>query len=915
MQTASLAPFKYTDYQNIGTSRFYCDYEINASDGNFRAALFPTIKSDYKFDAEKRDRSYIVKPSKFYMQSYGLVNFLVESEINLNARYAKPELKDQFYNTVSDKLDWVQEHYLSIKEPNTFFYNDIYSYQVNKSIGRTLPSNYNKKESDIQQDSENGVIYSNVDSDENSFYDPWLIYKEYNFKELKKKYGKLIQLKGVESDNILARFENGQLIFNTADLLTSQNNAIVVESGNGSVFDKRPQELRFTDLGFQGTQHSDMVSTPYGHFTVDAKRGQVFLADKVISDVIGDKDSGMKSWFREQLPFKILKQFPQIDIDNKFKGIGLSMGYDNRFDRIFLTKKDYISKGNPCLAYDDKIGFYNSCLPICPTGYTLNPTTNNCEKTTTTTACQTGFTYNPLTNLCEKTATCEDSLDIAFIIDATASQAGVINNIKNNIITQIVPAIVTKFGTNYRLGLVSVKDRRENGQALFDILQPLQLTNQTSFSAQISTMVAEGGFGAPEPTDSAIKAVLNNTQAIDRGGNLLGGNTIGVFRANAAKIIILVTDETPSGLDDIYAYTDWVESNLLANQANAQKIQIFSYLTSFLEGVNTAPIFPTTPPSIQFLMRNYATVTGGKYYFTPSGSEISNGVVDAITNNTICPPITQPTSCLTGCIVQGGNCICTSTIPNNRAPINYNDTAYFEDVSWTVSYNLSTQSWASYHDYKPDLYFNFNNYFQTFLNYSKSNLKNGTSWSHLLTNRSYSVFYGDKYPAWVELAVMPNGANSILNSVSINTQSRRYQNNFDYSEVRNRGFTEATISNATNSSGKLKLFPELTLQDKSKYPITDLVNNEQSISYVDLDGIKTFNYFYNRRRNDENLQQLFLNDKSQIKKTVNKKAVSFKNFGSLDRMRGQYFTVLLEDNSDTRFETLLNFIDVEQKLY
>jgi GGDEF domain-containing protein len=289
-----------------------------------------------------------------------------------------------------------------------------------------------------------------------------------------------------------------------------------------------------------------------------------------------------------------------------------------------------------------------------------------------------------------------------------------------------------------------------------------------------------------------------------------------------------------------------------------------------------------------------------------------------------CPTVISNIICPIGCetvIRQDGTAFCRCTeivepvITNTKIKIDYNNNLYFEDVSWTVSYSLATQSWTSYHDYKPDLYFNFNNYFQTFLNYSKNNLKNGTSWSHLLTNRSYSVFYGNKYPAWIELAVMPNGANNILNSVSINAQSRRYQNNFDYSEVRNRGFTSATISNATNSSGKLKLFPELTLQDKSKYPITDLTNNEQSVSYIDLDGVKTFNYFYNRRRNDENLQPLFLNDKSQIKKTVNKKAVSFKNFGSLDRMRGQYFTVLLEDESDTRFETLLNFIDVEQKLY
>ena len=93
----------------------------------------------------------------------------------------------------------------------------------------------------------------------------------------------------------------------------------------------------------------------------------------------------MKQWFREHLPFKILKTFPDLDTDNKFKGIGLNIWYDDRNSRVFLTKRDYIVKNKECLKYDEQIGIYEDCSTTkltCPDGYILNEITQMCEKTT-----------------------------------------------------------------------------------------------------------------------------------------------------------------------------------------------------------------------------------------------------------------------------------------------------------------------------------------------------------------------------------------------------------------------------------------------------------------------------------------------------------------------------------------------------
>jgi len=231
-----------------------------------------------------------------------------------------------------------------------------------------------------------------------------------NAYEFKTKFGKLIDLKDIESNQFLARFENQLVLHNSidnlADKITPQNKGI----GTGGVFAGRPLEFKSTELGFAGTQNTEICSTPYGHFYVDAKRGRIVHIDQngkdlgIISEQSGNQSSNMKQWFREHLPFKILKDFPEADIDNKFKGLGLNMWYDDRNSRVFITKRDYISKKNPCLKYDDKIGFYSECsenIISCPDGYTYNELTEHCELISTSAdLCPAGYTYNQQLKTC-----------------------------------------------------------------------------------------------------------------------------------------------------------------------------------------------------------------------------------------------------------------------------------------------------------------------------------------------------------------------------------------------------------------------------------------------------------------------------------------------------------------------------------
>lgn len=51
-----------------------------------------------------------------------------------------------------------------------------------------------------------------------------------------------------------------------------------------------------------------------------------------------------------------------------------------------------------------------------------------------------------------------------------------------------------------------------------------------------------------------------------------------------------------------------------------------------------------------------------------------------------------------------------------RTTVYLNDPKYFCNKSWTMSYNLNTKTWISFHSYIPNFYIGENNFFYSGLN-------------------------------------------------------------------------------------------------------------------------------------------------------------------------------------------------------
>lgn len=360
---APLTPFPYKIYRNIPSLKYWVNYEIDDSSFSFGNSLFPNRLSEYRLDCLATNNTFYIKPrgsinaAKFYLFYYGIPYFLVESGINNNYRYAGRESREGFYPYNNDYLGWTQEKNVPIRARNRYNYPFTYSQGQSLSRYSVQQSNFELEKERCKNDLPNGIIYSKKDTSENDDVDPWLVYKPLDFKEFETSNGDLVDVRGIESNQLIARFENTTLLYNKLNLYTDGLNATNVSLTTGSLFGERPLEYHNSTIGYAGTQHKAMVSNEFGHFWVDSKRGQVFQINpngQGLKEITGR----VRHWLKEHLPFKIVNYnitgLSYKDTDNSYNGLGIDMGWDSLYKRVFITKRDYIVtyNGNDELEYE-----------------------------------------------------------------------------------------------------------------------------------------------------------------------------------------------------------------------------------------------------------------------------------------------------------------------------------------------------------------------------------------------------------------------------------------------------------------------------------------------------------------------------------------------------------------------------------
>jgi hypothetical protein len=150
---------------------------------------------------------------------------------------------------------------------------------------------------------------------------------------------------------------------------------------------------------------------------------------------------------------------------------------------------------------------------------------------------------------------------------------------------------------------------------------------------------------------------------------------------------------------------------------------------------------------------------------------------------------------------------------NGMLPIKLGDPAYFNDASWTISYDPKTEQWIGHHDWHPNLLIPGKTNFLS--------IKEDGVWRHNDDCQSYCNYYGVDYPFEVEYATVTPQVVNTLRSVEYYMEAYKYDDNcYDRFHKLDFNFDEAVIYNSEQCSGllKLNLAPKNDVAEIITYP-------------------------------------------------------------------------------------------------
>lgn len=348
-------PIDYKFYNNIGENpTYYCKYKMsNTADDSDR-----TDSSEYffdtKFDNDSKSGKYYVAPSKFYLYYYGIPYFMCESRINTNLRFTNKEATNDFYPNTTDISALTQEDKVPIGIEARYFFNSVYLQSgLTRDVGR-YKSTYDPEAVENSKYKKNLAIYSDTDNNEFGSNDPWLSYKPNNVYFSDSSWGKLRGFSSLKDEAFVGLYSSKSVLFNAVDSVVDVGNDNTLRNfGDGRMFSRRIRDFSNSDFGFGGSTGYTHINTEFGHFHLNCSKGEVYqIVGNQIFDINRINSQGqptkMFNWFKENLPFKILKSgiegIETVDLDNALNGLGVTLGYDSRFKKIFITKRDFVPK-------------------------------------------------------------------------------------------------------------------------------------------------------------------------------------------------------------------------------------------------------------------------------------------------------------------------------------------------------------------------------------------------------------------------------------------------------------------------------------------------------------------------------------------------------------------------------------------
>lgn len=363
--------YDYRNYVNGPAPRYWIDFQPFDFE-DFNISLFPNgfpnsplidVTSPSSF--HRLDRSgavnsgLSVKRSYAYLFHNGVRDFFTESELNMAYRDYGEEDYQKFWDPYGASFNDEDLMFRSDLITKPIYHEYDLSLSASKLFnnfgtwGVLLPRDYNPSVySTCFEYYPKRAIYS-LQQQEGLKRDNWRNFLPLNYKDFG---GRINNIKALNATGAVVLFEDAEPVqFVGVDQLQTKG-GVKVTIGDGGLFAGNMQGLVNADdtLSYGASISSRAaVNTPFGLYWVSQKNGKVMHFSGSVDEI---SRAGMKFWFNENLPSKMLELYPDYPLyDNPVAGIGVQAIYDPQYELLYFTKRDYIPLRTD-LYFDDPSG-------------------------------------------------------------------------------------------------------------------------------------------------------------------------------------------------------------------------------------------------------------------------------------------------------------------------------------------------------------------------------------------------------------------------------------------------------------------------------------------------------------------------------------------------------------------------------
>lgn len=219
-----------------------------------------------------------------------------------------------------------------------------------------------------------------------------------------------------------------------------------------------------------------------------------------------------------------------------------------------------------------------------------------------------------------------------------------------------------------------------------------------------------------------------------------------------------------------------------------------------------------------------------------------------------------------------------------RTKVYLGDPHYFEDASWTVSYDPKSNGWISFHDWHPQYTIAGKDHFYSVVS--------GKLWKHFDRCDLYCNYYGSDYPFEIQASMSAPGI-TVLRSIEYILECYQYDKNCgSRHHLLDFNFDRAIVFNTEQHSGLLKL---ISKPKNQPYWLTEapvMIPGGVETQFTKEENKYRINGFFDITRNrsefdDQNIP-LWETEPNGYRNTINERAISY-NKSALQRKKFRHY--------------------------